>query len=36
MNGSLSDKLVYTLIDHSYETVARGLSKKVRTELELL
>lgn len=32
-NADLSDKLIYELIDHSYEKVVEGLPKKVRESL---
>ncbi len=33
LNGQLSVKLVQSLIDHSYNEVVKGLSKKLREEL---
>ena len=33
VDGSLSDKFLKELIDHSYEMVVKGLPKKVRDEL---
>jgi len=33
-DGSISDKLMYELIDHSYELITAGLSKKLREELK--
>lgn len=35
-NGSVPDALVYELIDHSYELVVRGLTKKQKEELRKL
>lgn len=32
-NGSLSDKMIKELIDHSYSLVVKGLPKKVRDEI---
>ena len=34
--GTLSDTLLIELIDHSYELVVAGLSKKIRAEFGLL
>ena len=31
----LEDKIIFELIDHSYELIVKGLPKKVRTELHL-
>ncbi len=36
MDGSLADDFVKELIDHSYEEVCKGLTKKAKAELELL
>ncbi|ELR70858.1 hypothetical protein C900_03293 [Fulvivirga imtechensis AK7] len=36
MDGSVSDQLIYELIDHSYDLVVEGLPKKLKVELELL
>ena len=36
MDGSVSDQLIYELIDHSYELVVEGLPKKVKEDLKLL
>jgi len=33
LDGSISDERVLWMIDHSYELVAKGLSKRVRTDL---
>ncbi|HEY8400199.1 MAG TPA: MmcQ/YjbR family DNA-binding protein [Cytophagaceae bacterium] len=33
MDGSISDKLVYQWIDHSYDLVVKGLTKKQQHEL---
>ena len=35
-NQDASDALIFELIDHSYELVVKGLTKKLRTELESL
>jgi len=35
-SADVSDALVFELIDHSYDLVVKGLSKKARTELENL
>lgn len=35
-SADVSDALVFELIDHSYDLVVKGLSKKVRLELENL
>lgn len=35
-DGSVDDKLFYDLIDHSYEMVAIGLTKKLKAMLESL
>tara|TARA_B100000809_G_C15137490_1_gene531347 strand:+ start:87 stop:449 length:363 start_codon:yes stop_codon:yes gene_type:complete len=32
--GELQSKLVYTLIDHSYDMVIKGMTKKMRQELD--
>lgn len=34
-DGSLSDSLIFSFIDHSYEMVVRSLSKKIRNEFQL-
>ena len=36
VNHDVSDDLVFELINHSYNLVVEGLTKKVRTELENL
>lgn len=36
MDGSVSDKLAYELIDHSYDLVVQSLPKKLKHELDLL
>jgi len=36
LNGSLPQNLIKELIDHSYDMVVKGLTKKVRQELESL
>lgn len=33
INGSLNDKMIKSLIDHSYDTVIAGLPKKLQMEL---
>ncbi len=33
--GEVPDKLIYSLIDHSYELVVSSLTKKVRQEFSL-
>ena len=33
-DGSVTDELLYELIDHSYELVVKGLRKKVRESLK--
>lgn len=33
MDGSLGDQLIFELIDHSYELIVAGLSKKLKAEL---
>ena len=35
-DGSIDDPLFYELIDHSYEMVVAGLTKKLKTELSIL
>jgi len=35
-NSDVSDDLVFELIDHSYELVVKGLTKKLQKELEEL
>lgn len=35
-NGDLSEKLIHELIDHSYELVVNGLTKKLKEELNNL
>ena len=35
-NTSFSDELFYELIDHSYDLVVKGLTKKIREELNSL
>ena len=35
-DGSVDDALLYELIDHSYEMVVSGLTRKLRLELERL
>jgi predicted DNA-binding protein (MmcQ/YjbR family) len=34
MDGSLPDRLIFSWVDHSYQLVVDGLSKKKREELE--
>lgn len=34
--GDVPDKLIIELIDHSYNLIVQGLSKKLQTELQLL
>jgi len=34
MDESISDRLIYEWIDHSYELVVNGLPKKIREELK--
>jgi predicted DNA-binding protein (MmcQ/YjbR family) len=34
VDGSVSDELLYELIDHSYDLVVKGLRKKVRESLK--
>ena len=36
MEGDLSGKLINKMIDHSYEMVVKGMTKKLRSELENL
>lgn len=36
MEGTLKGKLIMKMIDHSYERVVLGMTKKMRTELENL
>lgn len=36
VNEDVSDNLVLELVNHSYDSVVNGLTKKVRTELENL
>jgi predicted DNA-binding protein (MmcQ/YjbR family) len=35
LNDDASDKLIYQLIDHSYEMVIKGFTKKLKLEYEL-
>ena len=35
LEGALSDKFVFDLIDHSYSEVIKGLPKKLQAELDL-
>ena len=35
LDGSLNDQFILQQIDHSYECVINGLTKKIRTELSL-
>lgn len=35
-NSDVSDQLVFQLIDHSYDLVVQGLTKKAKAELENL
>ncbi len=35
-NDDVPDKLIFELIDHSYDLVAKSLTKKLQTELEEL
>lgn len=34
MDGSVSDNLIYELIDHSYELISASLTKKLKEELK--
>ena len=34
IDGSVSDELIFELVDHSYDLVVRGLRKKVRESLK--
>jgi len=34
LDGILTDKQFYEMVDHSYELIVKGLPKKVREELE--
>ena len=36
LDGKLDPKLVFELIDHSYELIVAGLTKKLKQELENL
>lgn len=36
VNQDVSDEFLFELIDHSYDLVVKGLTKKLRTELEKL
>ena len=36
MDGTIGDRLVRELVDHSYDQVVKGLSKAVRAELDLM
>jgi predicted DNA-binding protein (MmcQ/YjbR family) len=36
LNNDVPDKLAFELIDHSYELIVKGLTKKLRTELSNL
>lgn len=36
IDGSIPDTLIYELIDHSYHLVVQSLTKKLKSELELL
>jgi len=36
LNNDVSDALAFELIDHSYDLVVKGLTKKLKTELENL
>jgi predicted DNA-binding protein (MmcQ/YjbR family) len=36
MDGSLPDRLIFSWVDHSYQLVVDGLSKKKREELEMM
>ena len=36
LDGSVPDKLVFELIDHSYDLVVKSLTRKLRDELHLL
>jgi len=35
-DGSLTDKLIFELIDHSYDLVVKSLTRKLKDELNLL
>ncbi|PKH50472.1 MmcQ-like protein [Tenacibaculum sp. Bg11-29] len=34
LNNDVSDKIAFELIDHSYELIVKGLTKKLREELK--
>ena len=36
INKSVADKMIYQLIDHSYELVFKSLTKKIQSEIENL
>lgn len=36
VDGTLSDELIFELVDHSYELIAAGLPKKLKEELAAL
>ena len=36
VNQDVNDELLYELIDHSYDLVVKGLTKKLKTELQNL
>lgn len=36
MEGSLDEKFILEMIDHSYDMVVKGLTKKLKAELEIL
>ncbi len=36
INKSVADKMIYRLIDHSYELVFKSLTKKIQSEIENL
>lgn len=35
-DGSISDKMIFELIDHSYDLVVKSLTRKLKDELNLL
>lgn len=35
-DGSLTDKMIFEMIDHSYDLVVKSLSRKLKDELNLL
>ena len=36
LNNDVSDKLAFELIDHSYELIIKGLTKKLQEELKAM